>query len=92
MKRYCLSAHIELLRNNINIMRRRRNKIDYRTTGRVCDGLVYIPSGFHNMQVSACKYASTYLRNSQTEFYAILSFADSPSPKNSLPRSEIPTA
>jgi hypothetical protein len=62
MEGNCLPADSELLCNGIHIAGLPGNHIDDSPAGGVGDGLVYISSGFHIVQVYACKYnASTHL-------------------------------
>ena len=61
LKGYSLPADIKFFGNSIYIMRLAGNHIDDRSSGRVGYGLVNISSGYHIMQVSACKYKRKYL-------------------------------
>jgi hypothetical protein len=61
MEGYGLAGHVELLGNRIHVMGLGGYHVDDRPPGRVGYGLVYISSGYHNMQVSACKYICKYL-------------------------------
>ena len=61
VKRYGLPAHIKIFGYSIYITGLISNHADDCPSGWVGYGLVYITSGFHNMQVSACKYKCKYL-------------------------------
>jgi hypothetical protein len=56
-----LAGDVKLLGDGIYIMWLRGDHVDDCPPGGVSDGLVYVTSGFHNMQVYACKYKSKHL-------------------------------
>ena len=56
-----LAAYVELFGDGIYVVRLPGDHIDDCSAGGVGDGLVYVTSGFHDMQVFACKYICKYL-------------------------------
>ncbi|MNY66454.1 hypothetical protein D3C86_2038860 [compost metagenome] len=56
-----LARHIEMLGNRIHILGLLGQHTDDRPAGRIGNGLIYISSCSHNMQVFACKYICKHL-------------------------------
>src|ERR1700753_461554 len=61
MQRYGLAGNIKFFGNSVYILRLRGNHVNDHPSGGIGYGLVYITSGYHNMQVNACKYIRKYL-------------------------------
>ena len=55
-----LAAHVEFFGDGIYIVGFPGDHIDDRSAGGVGDGLVYVTSGFHDMQVFTCKCMRKY--------------------------------
>jgi len=55
-----LSTHAKLFCNKIDIMGLRGDQMNDLPPGGVRYGLINVSSGFHNMQVLACKYMCKY--------------------------------
>ncbi|GAA4300218.1 hypothetical protein GCM10023143_00960 [Compostibacter hankyongensis] len=61
MKGNGLPAYVKLFSNGVHIEWLRCDHTDYGPAGGVGNGLKYISSRFHIMQVRACKYMGKYL-------------------------------